>query len=140
MVSPGPSDHRPRAQIASSRQLQPAFARGERGNIPNLDGIGFRDRTFPVELVRGHPLGLPRSQGRVEPAPRCAAQPRLSQHTSKATPADLQSLWRPELLEPPRAIRATPLRNIALYVALPLLIGCSLRAGRAVSPLVVAPA
>src|SRR5262249_62287318 len=140
MVSHGPSDHRPRAQIEYHRKIQPAFARGEVGNIPNIDGIGFLYRKFPVELVRGHHLGLPRSDGRFEPTPRFTAQPRLGQQTPNATPPELQSLLRQEILEPTRAIRATALRKIALYFALQLLIGCSLGVGRAVQPLVVATA
>src|SRR4029453_13527224 len=62
------------------------------GNIADIDGIRFLDRKFPVELMRGHRLGLPRGSGGFEPAPRFAVQPRLGPHAPNATAAHLVSL------------------------------------------------
>src|SRR5215510_8485748 len=81
-----------RPQIQDDGEIQPAFARGEVGNISDIDGIRLLYRKFPVELIRGHCLGLPRRGGGFEPAPRFAVQPRLGQHAPNATAAHLVSL------------------------------------------------
>ena len=58
MVSHRPPDDRTRAQIEYDGEIQPAFACGEIGYIPDVDGIGFWHGKLPVELVWGHRLGL----------------------------------------------------------------------------------
>ena len=95
---------------------------------------------LPVELVRRHRLGLPCATRRFEFAPRFAAETRLGQHAPNAAAAHLQSLLRQQMLDPARAVGATPLGKIVLHFGLHLLIHFSLSAWWAAEPLVVATA
>src|SRR5262252_6400815 len=115
MARHGPSDHGPRAQIDDDGKIQPAFARRQIGNISHIYGIRGRHRKLPIELIRGHGLGLARSDGRFEPAPRFATEARLAQQASDAAPADLQALLGSEMFEAACAVSAAPLGKIALY-------------------------
>jgi len=89
MVSHGPSDHGARAQSSDDGERQPAFARRKRSHVSNIHGIWGLHRQLPLALVRDHCLGLACREGRLEPAPRFAAQPCLSQQRPKTTAADL---------------------------------------------------
>jgi hypothetical protein len=64
----------------------------------------------------------------------------LGESAPDTAPADLQALLRQQRLNATGAVGATPLRNIALYFVLHLLIGVSLSARQASTPLVVAAA
>jgi hypothetical protein len=91
------------------------------GNIPLIDFVWGVYRKFPVELVRGHRLRMAKSRGHCEPAPGFAAEAGLSEHTPNAAPTDHQPVRRQQILEPARAVGATPLGKIVLHFGLHLL-------------------
>ena len=133
----GPSDHGTRAQRQDDGERQPAFARRQRGNVSNRHGSWCLHCPLPIELVRGHGLGLPRSKGRLEPAPCLAAQPCVGQPTPTTTAADVSPLLSSQVLEPARTVRAPPLGNIVLSFALHGLLSFPWGAGRAAEPRVI---
>src|SRR5688572_2077517 len=140
MVGHRPPNDRPRAEVQHHGEIEPAFACGERGNIPNGDGIGLCHGKLPVALVWGHRLDLAGARRRFECAPRFAASACLGQHASNAATAHYESFLREQILDPARAVRATPLGKTARNFVLQLLISFSSNAGWAVEPLVVATA
>ena len=73
MVGHRPPDDCPRAEIQYHGEIQPAFAGGEGGNIPNVESLGCVHCQRPVELMWCHRLGLPCGRRRFACAPRCAA-------------------------------------------------------------------
>jgi hypothetical protein len=94
MVGHCPPDDRPRAQLQDDGPIEPAFACGQVGPLPNRDGSeGFYGQ-LPIALARGHALSVPHSRGRFDPAPCGAAQARLGHSSPKTTPTALQSLLR----------------------------------------------
>jgi hypothetical protein len=112
MIGHRPSHHRPRTQIEHHSEIQPTFACRKIGNISHIYFIWCRHRKLPIELVRGHCLGLACRRRRFVFAPRFAAQTRLGEDAPNTPAADLQTLLRQQMLEAARAIRATALDKI----------------------------
>ena len=80
----------------------------------------------------------PEASGAVNVRRVLQRRPAWASTASDAAPADLQALLRQQRLHAARTIGATPLHKIALYGLLHVLSGCSVRAWRAATPLVVA--